>query len=45
LQRINVPLRLPRWLVQWIDAQHPFHTRAEVIEAALLKEHKLKPPL
>lgn len=40
LQRINVPLRLPRWLVERLDLEFPFHTRAEVIEAALLKAHK-----
>lgn len=44
LQRINVPLRLPRWLVERLDAEFPFHTRAEVIEDALLKEYKLKAP-
>lgn len=42
LQRVNVPLRLPRWLVEWIDQQEG--TRADVIEAALLKAHKLRPP-
>ena len=42
LQRVNVPLRLPRWLVEWIDRQEG--TRADVIEAALLKAHKLRPP-
>ena len=30
LQRVNVPLRLPRWLVEWIDQQEG--TRADVIE-------------
>jgi len=42
LQRVNVPLRLPRWLVEWIDQQDG--TRADVIEAALLKAHKLRQP-
>lgn len=42
LRRVNVPLRLPAWLVEWIDAQGG--TRAELIEAALLKAHKLRPP-
>jgi len=42
LQRVNVPLRLPRWLVEWIDQQEG--TRADVIEAALLKAHKLRAP-
>ena len=41
-RRVNVPLRLPEWLAQWIDAQP--QTRAEVIEAALLKAYKLKAP-
>ena len=42
LVRVAVPLRLPAWLVEWIDAQPG--TRAELIEAALLKAHKLKAP-
>lgn len=42
LRRVNVPLRLPEWLVQWI-AEQP-ETPAELIEAALLKAHKLRPP-
>lgn len=42
MQRVNVPLRLPRWLVEWIDQQDG--TRADVIEAALLKAHKLRQP-
>jgi hypothetical protein len=42
LRRINVPLRLPEWLVQWM-AEQP-ETPAELIEAALLKAHKLRPP-
>jgi len=42
LQRINVPLRLPRWLVEWIDAKcvtWPDGTRADVIESALRKAY------
>ena len=42
LQRINIPLRLPRWLAEWIDAQPG--TRADVIERALCKFYKLKSP-
>ena len=42
LRRVNVPLRLPEWLVQWI-AEQP-GTPAELIEAALLARHKLRPP-
>ena len=42
LRRVNVPLRLPEWLVQWMaDQAEP---TAELIEAALLKAHKLRPP-
>ena len=42
LRRVNVPLRLPEWLVQWM-AEQP-ETPAELIEAALLKAHKLRSP-
>ncbi len=42
LRRVNVPLRLPEWLVQWMAEQAD--TPAELIEAALLKAHKLRPP-
>lgn len=42
LRRVIVPVRLPAWLVEWIDAQGT--TRADVIERALLKAHKLKAP-
>ena len=42
LERVAVPVRLPRWLAEFVDAQEG--TRAEVIEAALLKAHKLKAP-
>ena len=47
LQRINVPLRLPRWMVEWIDVRRvswPDGTRADVIEASLTKAYKLKAP-
>jgi hypothetical protein len=37
-----VPLRLPEWLVQWMAEQA--ETPAELIEAALLKAHKLRQP-
>ena len=42
LRRVNVPVRLPAWLVEWM-AQQP-ETHAALIEAALLKAHKLRPP-
>lgn len=42
LQRVNVPLRLPTWLRDEIDKLPG--TRADVIEEAICKRHKLKPP-
>lgn len=42
LRRVNVPVRLPVWLVEWMAAQPD--TPAALIEAALLKAHKLRPP-
>lgn len=42
LQRVNVPLRLPCWLVDWITRQDG--TRADVIERALIRAYKLKEP-
>ena len=42
LRRVNVPVRLPAWLVEWM-AQQP-ETPATLIEDALLKAHKLKAP-
>jgi hypothetical protein len=40
MRRVNVPLRLPEWLVQWM-AEQP-ETPAELIEAALLKAHSMR---
>ena len=42
LQRVHVPLRLPRWLLEWIDAQPG--TRTDLIERALLTSHRLRAP-
>lgn len=42
MRRVNVPLRLPEWLVQWM-AEQP-ETPAKLIEAALLLAHKLRGP-
>jgi len=42
LRRVNVPVRLPQWLVDWMAAQP--NTPAGLIEAALLARHKLRPP-
>ena len=42
LRRVNVPARLPAWLAEWMAEQE--QTPAALIEAALLKAHKLRPP-
>lgn len=42
LQRVSIPLRLPRWIAEWIDQQDG--TRSDVIEAAVVKANKLKAP-
>ena len=42
LVRVAVPIRLPAWLVEWIDTQQG--TRAALIEAAIIKAHGLKAP-
>ena len=42
MRRVNVPVRLPAWLVEWLA--HQVETPAALIEAALLKAHKLRAP-
>jgi len=42
LKKIPVCYKLPRWLVEWIRAQD--EPAAQLIENALRKSHKLKPP-
>lgn len=48
LQRVNVPLRLPRWMAEWIaeqcDEGPPYKTATQLIEAAMVKAYKLRPP-
>jgi len=43
-QRVKVPVgyKLPRWLVEWLRAQDT--PAAQLIEAALVRRHKLTPP-
>lgn len=43
LKKRMVSIRLPEWLIQWMDEQ-PKTNRAVLIEQALSKLHKLKPP-
>jgi hypothetical protein len=42
LLKIPVSIKLPRWLVEWMDAQHL--SRAVLIEEALQKQYKIDPP-
>lgn len=40
--RETYTVRLPKWLKRWIQGRP--ETGAELIESALVKAHKLKPP-
>jgi hypothetical protein len=42
LLKVPVSIKLPRWLIEWMDAQP--ESRAVLIENAMRKQHKLKPP-
>jgi len=42
LKKEPVSLKLPRWLIEWLDTQP--ESRAVLIEAALKRQHKIKPP-
>ena len=42
LKKEPISLKLPRWLIDWMDAQP--ESRAVLIEEALSKAHKLRPP-
>lgn len=48
LRRVNVPVRLPRWMAEWIAEQcaegPPYKTATQLIEAAMVKAYKLRPP-
>ena len=41
--RVNVPLRLPRWMAEWIAEQcaegPPYKTATQLIEAAMVKAY------
>lgn len=43
LKKTARSVKLPEWLWEWMDKQ-PDTNRAVLIEAAMLKAHKLKPP-
>ena len=42
LKKEPISLKLPRWLIEWMDKQE--ESRAVLIEEALKRRHKLKPP-
>ena len=42
LVKIPVGYKLPRWLVEWMRSQNI--SQAKLIEEALKRRHKLKPP-
>lgn len=42
LKKIPIGVKLPRWLVEWMRKQP--ESQAVLIEEALKKRHKLKPP-
>ncbi|MFZ2524436.1 MAG: hypothetical protein WAW87_03885 [Candidatus Ferrigenium altingense] len=42
LKKIPVGVKLPCWMVEWMRAQP--ESQAVLIEEALKKRHKLKPP-
>ena len=42
LKKEPISLKLPRWLIEWMDDQP--ESRAVLIEDAIKRRHKLKPP-
>jgi hypothetical protein len=42
LLKIPIAIKLPRWLIEFLDAQES--SRAVLIETALMRQHKIKPP-
>lgn len=42
LKKIPVGVKLPRWLVEWMRSRP--ESQAVMIEEALKRRHKLKPP-
>ncbi len=42
LKKEPINVKLPRWLIEWLDDQP--ESRAVLIEDALKRRHKLKPP-
>lgn len=42
LLKIPVSYKLPRWLVEWLREESA--PASQIIESAILRRHKLKPP-
>lgn len=42
LKKEPINVKLPKWLIEWMDGQP--ESRAVLIEDALKRRHKLKPP-
>ena len=42
LKKMPIAVALPQWLLDWMDTQP--ESRAVLIEEALRKRHKIKPP-
>lgn len=42
LKKQPISVKLPQWLLEWMDART--ESRAVLIEDAICKRHKLKPP-
>lgn len=42
LKKEPISVKLPKWLLEWMDAQPA--SRAVLIEEAICKRHKIKPP-
>ncbi|MFN5350000.1 MAG: hypothetical protein ACK5A0_10745 [Polaromonas sp.] len=42
LKKMPIAVKLPQWLIEWMDTQA--ESRAFLIEEALKRRHKIKPP-
>ena len=43
LKKEPISVKLPKWLIEWMDAQP--ESRAVLIDDAICKRHKIKPPV
>lgn len=42
LKRESQTLRLPKWLIDWLD--HKEESAGRIVEDALIERHRLEPP-